>query len=168
MKQQKLVINLIVVVLGLFVMGAMLSPVVLAQDPDYDVVNRIAQKMNCPTCTGVNLADCRTQTCAQWRDQIKDLLAKGYSEQEVLDYFVTQYGPQVLQEPPKSGFTLWLWVLPIAMIILGAIILFYTVRRWTAAKTAPAVAAATPAQPASSSAAGDDYLNQVEKDLQLD
>ena len=48
-----------------------------AQDPNYDQVNEIAKKLNCPTCAGLNLADCNTQTCAQWRDQINDLLKQG-------------------------------------------------------------------------------------------
>ena len=44
----------------------------LAQDPEpnYDRINDIAEDLNCPTCTGINLADCRTLTCEQWRDKI--------------------------------------------------------------------------------------------------
>lgn len=147
MARTKFFINLIFVTSVLVTALALLAPVSLAQDPDYDAINRIAQKMNCPTCTGINLADCRTQTCAQWRDQIGDLLAKGMTEDEVLDYFVNQYGTQVLQEPPKSGFTLWLWVLPVLMIILGAGILFYTMRKWASPAAAPETVTVTPAPP---------------------
>ncbi|GAB4436146.1 MAG: hypothetical protein Kow0031_17900 [Anaerolineae bacterium] len=153
------------------------APAHAQEEPNYDLINNIAEKMNCPTCTGINLADCRTQTCAQWKDQIKDLVDQGMSEEEVLDYFVTQYGTQVLQEPPKSGFTLTLWVLPVAMILLGGILLFFTMRNWAGQKTEPAAVSAQPATPApaaangtgsASSAAPDDYLSQVEKDLGLD
>ncbi|RMF00372.1 MAG: cytochrome c-type biogenesis protein CcmH [Chloroflexi bacterium] len=158
----------------LFAAGLLSATSALAQtpEPDFDAINRVAQKMNCPTCAGINLADCRTQTCAQWREQIGDLLATGMSEQEVLDYFVNQYGTQVLQEPPKSGFTLTLWVLPVAMILLGAAILFFTMRKWTASRTAPATAAGVEAAPSPAApappAASDDYLSQVENDLALD
>lgn len=153
-----------------------LLPAHAQEQPDYDKINRIAEKMNCPTCTGINLADCRTQTCAQWRDQIKDLVDQGMSEDEVLDYFVTQYGPQVLQEPPKSGFTLTLWVLPVAMILLGGLILFFTMRKWTGQKLEPVAASPHPSPAAAapnnnagaSSAMPNDYLSQVEKDLGLD
>ena len=48
------------------------QPTAFAQELDYDRINEIAEKMNCPTCTGINLADCRTQTCAQWKEQIQD------------------------------------------------------------------------------------------------
>jgi cytochrome c-type biogenesis protein CcmH len=148
-------------------------PDALAQeDQNFDIINRIAQKMNCPTCTGINLADCRTQTCAQWKAQISDLVDEGYSEQEVLDYFVAQYGTQVLQEPPKSGLTLSLWVLPIIMIVLGGALLFFTMRQWSnsrqtaEAEPAPSIANNQPSP--TSPAASDPYLQQVEKDLGLD
>lgn len=164
MAQPRFFINLMMAALVLLT-ALWLTPTALAQEPDYDAINRIAQKMNCPTCTGINLSDCRTQTCDQWRDQIADLLAKGLTEDEVLDYFVTQYGTQVLQEPPKSGFTLWLWILPVSMIILGAGILFYTMRKWAG----PAPAAIAPASaPTRAPAAADDYLSQVEQDLKFD
>ena len=74
--------------------------------------NDIAKELNCPTCTGINLSDCRTLTCEQWREQIGELVTEGYSDQEVLDYFSTRYGDQVLQEPPQRGFTLLVWILP--------------------------------------------------------
>jgi cytochrome c-type biogenesis protein CcmH len=125
------------------------------QPPNADRVNEIAKKLNCPTCTGINLADCRTQTCAQWRAQIGDLLAAGYSDEEVLAYFATHYGEQVLQEPPKSGATLPLWVLPVVALLVGGGWLAY------------ALSKISPAGPASSSAlVGDEYLEQVEQDLQ--
>lgn len=140
-----------------------------AQDPDYDQINEIAENLNCPTCTGINLADCQTLTCEQWRDQISELVAQGYTEQEVLDYFADRYGTQVLQEPPRSGFTLILWVLPVLALLLGGGWLLYTMRGWAKAPATPAAPVSTPptlVQP-SSSQAPSHYLSQVEKDLGL-
>ena len=165
-------ITVFLVVATLFVAFS-LSPFAQAQGSDFDRINEIAEKMNCPTCSGINLADCRTQTCAQWKDQIKDLLDQGYSDQDVLDYFVDQYGTQVLQEPPKSGFTLSLWVLPFIMIIIGGGLLFFTMRKWSSAhrpkpvevEAAPSPKTAPTKQVSTSS---DDYLRQVEQDLELE
>ena len=99
-------------------------------------------------------------TCEQWRQQISDLLAQGYSDQEVLDYFSNQYGVQVLQEPPRSGFTLLLWLLPVIALLAGAGWLYYTMRDWS-----QPVGAATPVPAA---LPRDDYLSQVDRDLDLD
>jgi cytochrome c-type biogenesis protein CcmH len=128
-----------------------------AQTPDSDRVNEIAKKLNCPTCSGLNLADCRTQTCAQWRDQIGELVTQGYTDQEIIDYFSTRYGDQVLQEPPRRGFSLALWVLPVLALLGGVIWVGFMLRRWS--KPQPV----SPAQPAPDT--DDEYLRQVEQDL---
>ena len=161
---RSLVLATSVVAIWLFVA----QPVSFAQDPDYDRINEIAKQMNCPTCVGINLADCRTQTCEQWRGQIGDLMADGYSDQEVLDYFATRYGNQVLLEPPKTGSTLLLWILPVAAILAGGGWLIYTLRRWN--RTPAPAAAASPSPAARPDTApdevADDYLTQVERDLE--
>ena len=168
---QRFLITVVSSVIVVFVVLSSFGTLVQAQGSDYDRVNEIAEKLNCPTCTGINLADCRTQTCTQWKDQIKDLLDQGKTDQEVLDYFVAQYGTQVLQEPPKSGFTLSLWVLPILMIVIGGGLLFVTMRKWTNAnRSTPAeaapVAATAPSKQGSTSS--DDYMRQVDRDLGLE
>ena len=137
----------------------------LAQDPSYDEVNDVASQMNCPTCVGVNLADCRTQTCEQWRGQIADLLAEGYTEQEVLDYFEARYGTRVLLEPPPHGPTLILWVLPVVALLAGGIWLGLIMRRWNQAK--PVTASVSTEPGLSASHVSDEYLEQVEQDLDL-
>jgi cytochrome c-type biogenesis protein CcmH len=144
----------------------------LAQEPNYDRINDIARNLNCPTCAGLNLADCRTQTCAQWRGQIGDLVQEGYSDQEVLDFFTKRYGEQVLQAPPKHGFTLILWVLPFIAILAAGGWLVYALRNWTGPKAISVRAAASPANPArvvtTPPESTDDYLQQVDRDLGLD
>ncbi len=167
-------LHLIYISLSLLLISLLLilTPPALAQEPDYDRVNEIAKDLNCPTCTGINLADCRTQTCEQWRGQIADLVQEGYNDEEVLDYFVTRYGDQVLQEPPKHGSTLVLWLLPIIVILAAGAWLVYTMRGWINREPAPVAVTAAPASPTQSSSdipdLTGDYLKQVDKDLGLD
>lgn len=165
--------RLSLLIFTVFCLSTFASPV-LAQDPEpnYDRINEIAKDLNCPTCTGINLADCRTLTCEQWREKIGELVDEGYSNQQVLDYFSTRYGRQVLQEPPRSGFTLMLWVLPVIALLAGGGWLFYTIRGWSN-QTAEEDNFADPSivEPVTSPAANklpNDYLSQVDKDLGLD
>ena len=159
----KLILILLTVAYFLFPSSFILHPTsfILAQSPDTDRINDIAKKLNCPTCQGINLADCRTQTCAQWRNQIDDLVVQGYSDQEVLDYFSTRYGDQVLQEPPKRGFSLALWLLPVLALVVGGAWLVYTLRRWRRVAPAPASIAASPTAHTDA-----DYLRRVEQDIE--
>ncbi len=157
----------ILVVLVLFVFQA--GPAA-AQEPDFDRINAVAEKLNCPTCAGINLADCNTLTCQQWRDQISDLIDEGYSNQEILDYFSARYGPQVLQEPPRSGSTLILWVLPVVAILAGVVLLFFTIRSWAGGRTeaVPETEESPTLTTPISDAANvpENYLEEVEKDLE--
>ena len=140
----------------------------LAQEPNYDRLNNIAKQLNCPTCAGINLVDCRTQTCEQWREQIGDLVEEGYTDQEVLDYFAARYGDQVLQEPPKRGFTLILWVLPIIVLLIGGTWLVYTIQSWRRQQPAPATPTPSPEHAPNMLADTDDYLSQIDKDLGIE
>ena len=139
-----------------------------AQEPsNYSEITEVAKQLNCPTCAGQNLADCRTVTCQQWRGQIDDLLQEGYSDQEVLDFFVARYGTQVLQEPPRSGFTLWLWILPGLAILIGGGWLYYLMRGWSQAAESTVTVGSGPSASATMPVS-DDYLSQVDRDLGLD
>jgi cytochrome c-type biogenesis protein CcmH len=107
-----------------FLYGA--SAIAYAQTPDpSDQVYYIAKQLNCPTCAGRNLADCPTDTCMQWKQEIKSQLESGKSSQDVINYFTSRFGPTVLQEPPKEGVVLLLWVLPVialAALAVGAVV----------------------------------------------
>ena len=85
--------------------------VVSAQDgtpvpyPSDDDVNRVAKQLYCPVCPNTPLDVCETKACQDWRAQIKDQLAAGWTDEQVIQYFVAQYGERVLAEPRRSGFT---------------------------------------------------------------
>jgi cytochrome c-type biogenesis protein CcmH len=148
-----------------------LLPVLAQEDTDFDRINNIAKDLNCPTCTGINLSDCRTLTCEQWREQIGELVDEGYSEQQVLDYFSTRYGDQVLLEPPRRGFSLLIWILPVVALLSGGIWLALLLRKWRQEpEGAPGESGAASGGSKASTAApiNDDYLSQVEQDLGID
>src|SRR5512140_1676240 len=65
-----------------------------------DEVNRIAKNLYCPVCPNTPLDVCATQACVQWRALIKEKLQQGQNEQQIREYFVQQYGQQVLGAPP--------------------------------------------------------------------
>ena len=153
--------------IALAVLAVFMATPVLAQSPTADEINEVAKKLSCPTCTGINVADCPTETCAQWRAKIGEMLAGGNSEQEILDYFSARYGDHVLQVPPKRGFFVLVWVLPVIAIIVGLVWLVYLMRGWSQQRVAvsneypPGMEMA-----AVSDATQDEYLQRVQQDLE--
>jgi cytochrome c-type biogenesis protein CcmH/NrfF len=57
-------------------------------------------------------------------------LARGESDPAILKSFVQVYGPTVLIEPPKSGFNLTAWIMPIVVPLFGLSALYGVLRRW--------------------------------------
>lgn len=116
---------------------AVLSPMdVQAQDdgpqptPSDDEVNAIARQMYCPVCENIPLDVCGTQACAQWREQIREKLALGWTEEEIKDYFVQLYGDRVLSRPPKRGLNWVIYAVPGLAFIVGAYVLYRGFKNW--------------------------------------
>jgi cytochrome c-type biogenesis protein CcmH len=125
--------------------------------PSDDEVNRIARGLYCPVCENVPLDVCPTQACEQWRATIREKLGQGWTEQQVKDYFVAQYGDRVLASPPARGFNWLVYVLPPLVILAAGVFLWQTMRRWRTPAAAPA--APDPEQ------AQDPYVERIEEEL---
>src|SRR5215210_2606301 len=95
--------------------------------PTDDEVNRIAKQMYCPVCENTPLDVCPTEACRQWRDLIRTMLAEGKSDEEIKQYFVTQYGARVLAEPPNRMIS---YLVPAVIILLGALLLARGFQMW--------------------------------------
>lgn len=129
-------------ILALLVLAASFFTVTLVQAqegfPSDNDVNEIARKLYCPVCPNTPLDVCETKACRDWRAQIKDQLGDGWSEEQIIAYFVEQYGERVLAEPERSGFTSLVWLLPVIAIALGLIVAGQALKSWRAGNQSPA------------------------------
>lgn len=91
---------------------------------------RIADQLQCPVCQGVTVAYSNSGLAQQMRTLIKKKLEQGESRDQILQYFVDRYGEGILTNPPKSGFTLLVWLLPLVGFLLGAGLVGYILRGW--------------------------------------
>ena len=76
---------------------------------------------------------------------INNLIAKGYTKHRIEQALVAQYGPSVLALPPAHGFNLTVYVLPPAILLLGAGALAFALPRWRRRTRAAAERAPLPA-----------------------
>jgi cytochrome c-type biogenesis protein CcmH len=134
----------------------------VAPTPSDDQVNAIARQFYCPVCANTPLDVCATTECAQWRDLIRQKLTAGWTEAQIKDYFVQQYGDRVLPEPPARGFNWLIYILPPVAILIGAYIVYLALRGTRKPRQEAALAA--PATPPANEPP-DDYLARVEADL---
>ncbi len=138
--------------------------VVYAQDggpgtPSDNDVNRVAKKLYCPVCPNTPLDVCETKACEDWRAQIRDQLSEGWTDQQIIDYFVAQFGERVLAEPQRNGFTSLVWFLPLIGVLVGLGIVYEILGNWRRQKPTSAPAVSLPEIPEA-------VLKKIEREIQ--
>jgi len=101
-----------------------------AQDPALERrVTNLAHELRCLVCQNQTIADSNAPLAVDLRNQIREQLAAGKSERDVVDFMVARYGDFVLYRPPLKASTVLLWVGPFAFLIAGFYLLISFLRR---------------------------------------
>jgi cytochrome c-type biogenesis protein CcmH len=88
------------------------------------------KKFICPTCrTTLELSN--APIADRMREFIRERIAAGDSEEEIETALVAQFGEAVLASPPKEGFNLLAWVLPLAAGAIAIAAVAVALRRWS-------------------------------------
>ena len=94
----------------------------------------IETKLVCPVCHET-LDESNAPVAQQMKQEIRRRIAEGWTEKQILDEMVANYGPGVLSTPATHGFDLLAWVLPIGGVVLGAIALGAGAWYWSHGRT---------------------------------
>jgi cytochrome c-type biogenesis protein CcmH len=90
----------------------------------------IANELMSPACPGRTLINCTSGQSEQWRELIKQKLAQGESKEDIIRHFVEIRGEEILAAPPKRGFALAAWLLPLFVVLNGAGLIVILTYRW--------------------------------------
>lgn len=96
-----------------------------------DTVHEVAARLRCVVCQNLSVADSPSEMAGQMRVIIRERLAAGESPDEVQRYFVQRYGEWILLSPPRRGFNLLVWFLPLVFVVAGLVVVAVLVRQWT-------------------------------------
>jgi cytochrome c-type biogenesis protein CcmH len=141
--------------------GAAPTPAPGSSEISEDQVNVIASQLFCPVCQNVPLDVCGTQACADWRAEIRSMLAQGKSTQDIKTYFASRYGQRVLATPEAQGINTLVWILPIVGVVAGLAVAIVALRRM-----APGALSAEVSQTAVSyDDLNPEYVARLENDL---
>lgn len=91
----------------------------------------VASLLRCPVCQGLSIQDSPSELAQQMRGVVRDQLAAGRTPEEVKQYFIEKYGEWILLEPEAHGFNMLVYILPVAAVIVGAVVVVLAVRRWS-------------------------------------
>lgn len=94
-----------------------------------DEVRAIAEQVRCQECEGLSAWQSQAPSAWQMREEIAEMLAAGYTREEVLDALVDQYGVWILMAPPAKGRFVWVYLTPFLAIGVGGLIVHYLFNR---------------------------------------
>jgi len=93
----------------LLILLSFLAPVVakeatpMAKDPVLEEkVNAVSDELRCLVCQNQTIADSHAALAVDLKNQVREMLSAGKSEQEVIDYMVERYGDFVRYRPPMK------------------------------------------------------------------
>ena len=119
---------------GLALLAALLLAAPTAAAASRPTVADLEDEVVCPTCkTTLDMSTAPIAT--RMRAFIRARIAAGDSKQEIKDALVAQFGPGVLAEPQKRGFDLLAWLLPLAGIVIGGVVVGWAAWRWSRGRT---------------------------------
>jgi cytochrome c-type biogenesis protein CcmH/NrfF len=102
--------------------------------PPIEEVSRISyaigQKLRCPVCQGLSIGDSTSPAALQMQRRVRDLVAAGYSEEQIQDFFIERYGDWILLDPPAERRNLLIYVGPGLLLGLGLAWAARTVLLW--------------------------------------
>ena len=89
----------------------------------------LINELRCLVCQNQNLADSNAELAQDLRKQVFEMINNGDSDEQIIDFMVNRYGDFVLYRPPVKSSTLFLWVGPFLLLLLGIVILSVFVKR---------------------------------------
>lgn len=110
----------------------------LAADPAIEKrLRNLAEELRCVVCQNESLADSPAELAQDMRRGIREQMAAGMSDREVLDFLTTRYGDFVLLRPQFKPVTYLLWLGPPLFLGFGALLGYLTLKKRRAFKSAP-------------------------------
>jgi cytochrome c-type biogenesis protein CcmH len=88
----------------------------------------LSEHLRCLVCQNQTIADSNAELAQDLRRQVREQIAQGRSDTEIVAFMVQRYGDFVLYKPPMKASTVLLWFGPGVLLLLGAGALVHNLR----------------------------------------
>lgn len=132
MKPSKIVIVVLTIILSVSVYAQsapVQEPMVFENQQQEARFKKLTLELRCLVCQNQNLADSDAQLAHDLRAEVHEMLLAGKSDDEIKQFMVERYGDFVLYRPPVQQNTYLLWLGPIVLLLIGALILRVNIKK---------------------------------------
>jgi cytochrome c-type biogenesis protein CcmH len=92
---------------------------------------KLTSELRCLVCQNQTIADSHAELAVDLRNQVREMLKRGDTDQQVTEYMTARYGDFVLYRPPVNSKTALLWFGPGVLLVGGLVVLVLILRRRT-------------------------------------
>jgi cytochrome c-type biogenesis protein CcmH len=89
----------------------------------------LTHQLRCLQCRSETIGDSNANLAVDLRRQVRELIAAGRSDEQIIEYMHDRYGDYVLYKPPMNSRTLLLWAAPILLLAGGGVIAVVVILR---------------------------------------
>jgi cytochrome c-type biogenesis protein CcmH len=102
----------------------------LAEDPALEArLKAMSHELRCLVCQNSTLADSDAPLAEDLRNEIRDQMRAGKTDEQIVDYLVTRYGDFVRFRPPVNSNTALLWFGPFLILLIGGFVMFRVLKK---------------------------------------
>ena len=96
--------------------------------------SEIETELMCDCGCGDMLVNCTCERSEEMRTIISGMINEGKTKVQILGIFVAQFGEVILSSPPRKGFNLVAYGLPMTGFIFGSVVAVAMARRWRSSR----------------------------------
>lgn len=108
------------------------EPLLFANQQQQERFNKLTEELRCLVCQNQNLADSDAPLAHDLRREVHEMVLAGRTNEQVKEFLVTRYGDFVLYRPPVQKNTYLLWLAPLVLLLMGALILRSSIKKRSA------------------------------------
>ena len=105
------------------------EPLVFETPQQEERFNKLTLELRCTVCQNQALSDSDATLAHDLRRKVHEMLLAGKTNDEIKQYMVDRYGDFVLYRPPVQQNTYLLWLAPLVMLLIGALILRSNIKK---------------------------------------
>lgn len=112
--------------------AAAIDPTVIPDPALQERYQKLTHELRCMQCLNQSIADSPVELAGELRNEVREMIVEGKSDDEIRDYMVARYGEFILFRPRFSARNMWLWLGPTVLLLVGAFIAVRILRQRSA------------------------------------
>lgn len=89
----------------------------------------LSHELRCMQCQNQSIADSPVGLAGDLRREVRELLLRGLTDDQVRDHLRARYGDFILFRPDFNARTAWLWLAPLVLLLLGLVVAWRVLRQ---------------------------------------